>query len=132
MNNPSDRLLRTLELERRAAEAADRAERVALRMTGGGGTSGGMTDDWKIAVDRQLVQLHGDVRNLLYGLIGGCVLLAGMVGGLYLRNDAKFEAIDLRMQARAEKTDERLGKIEATLARIDAKLDIRGAAPKVQ
>jgi len=89
-----------------------------------------MTDDWKASVDRQLEQLHGDVRSLLYGLIGGVVLLAGLLGGLYVRVDAKFEAVEARAQSRAEKVDDRLTRIEASLVGIDAKLEGRPNAAR--
>lgn len=54
-----------------------------LRAGGGGGTSGGVTDDWKASVDRQLAELHGDVRALLYGLIAGFLFLIAAGGYAY-------------------------------------------------
>lgn len=98
-----------------------------LKGGGGGGTSGGMTEDWKQSVDRQLAQLHSDLRAMLYFLIGAAVIFTGMVGGLYIRTDGKFEAIEAKAQARADKADERLSKIEASLAAISAKLEERSS-----
>ena len=36
-----------------------------------------MSDDWKAGVDRQLDQLHGDVRLLMGALIAGFLILLG-------------------------------------------------------
>lgn len=87
---------------------------------GGNGTSGGVSDDWKASVDRQLGQLHGDVRNLLYALIGGFLVLIAAIGGLYLHVDGKFDRID----GKFDKVDERAGQTEVRLARIEEKLDL--------
>lgn len=54
-----------------------------LKTGGGDGTSGDVNGDWKDSVNTQLTQLHSDVRNLLYGLIGLAILLAGAGFGLY-------------------------------------------------
>ena len=84
---------------------------------GGGGTSGGVTDDWKSSVDRQLGQLHGDVRNLLYGLIAGFLILAAGGLALFDRQATRLSAIEQR-QERLE------GKLETQDARINGKLDL--------
>lgn len=84
-----------------------------LKIGGGDGTSGGMSDDWKESVDRQLGQLHGDVRALLNRGVVAVVALAAMIGGLYLRTDEKFE-----------KVSDRLAAIEAKIERIDGKIDL--------
>lgn len=57
--------------------AASGEEPPLLNGGGGGGTSGGMSDDWKTSVESRLSDLHSDIRNLLYGLIAGFLLLAG-------------------------------------------------------
>ena len=80
-----------IELHRSSEQYRDAVQR--LQRGGGGGTSGGVTDDWKASVDRQLGQLHGDVRALLRVGTGAAVGLAALVGGLYLRTDAKFLAL---------------------------------------
>ncbi len=74
--------------------------------TGGGGTSGGMQDEWKISVDRQLGQLHGDVRNLLYGLIGGFLFVISAGGVAYV------------------KLSDQVGEVRTEQARISGKLDL--------
>ena len=72
------------------------AENHDLKHGGGGGTSGGVTEDWKDSVDRQLTQLHGDVRALLYGLIALAVLLAG--GGFTLYSQLGNQVSEVRVQ----------------------------------
>lgn len=83
---------------------------------GGGGTSGGMSDDWKASVDQQLNRLHDDVRNLLYGLlalaVAGCGLYAmlnSQLNGIEVKQasmDTKVEQIDSRTADMAKKIDE--------------------------
>lgn len=93
-----------------------------LKEGGGDGTSGGMTDDWKESVDRQLGQLHADVRALLNRGVAAVVALALLIGGLYLYTNEKFDGIN-----------QRLTGIEVQQAKADAKLDAlldRKAAPK--
>lgn len=108
-----DRLLQMIDVERRASAAADRAEAASLQGGGGGGTFAHMSDDWKAAVDRQLAQLHGDVRNLLYALLASFLILAGMVGGLYVRTDEK--AMTIRTE---------IAQMREAQIKIDAKLDL--------
>lgn len=88
-------------------------DRQHLREVGGGGTSGGVTDDWKASVDRQLEQLHGDVRNLLYALVGGFLLLAGMIVGQAIRTDEKFSAVQASV-----------AQVRVDQAKMDAKVDL--------
>ncbi|WP_370713499.1 hypothetical protein [Sphingomonas sp. IW22] len=64
-----------------------------------------MTDDWKADVERQLGQLHGDVRLLLAALIAGFLILAG--GGWMLHQSTSAQ---IQQQA-------------VTLARIEGKID---------
>lgn len=89
-----------------------------------------MTDEWKISVDRQLQQLHGDVRNLLFGFAGGFLVLAGMIGGLYVHVDAKFD----RANERVDRVNERAAATQVQVERINAKLDLllerRGGLPR--
>ena len=108
--------------ERRQSEAADRDE-VFTRVFSGG-TSGGMTDDWKASVERQLEQLHGDVRALLYGLVGGGIVLLGAGWVAYdklydqmTRTHAEIAAVQVSTQ-RVE------GKIDTLEARLGGKLDV--------
>jgi hypothetical protein len=76
MTDQSDTVIPINDRVRQLREAFD--EFPDLKGGSGGGNSGGMSEDWKESVDRQLGQLHGDVRHLLYALIGGfIVLLAG-------------------------------------------------------
>lgn len=98
--------------------------RPPLKGGDGGGTSGGMTDDWKQSVDRQLGQLHGDVRHLLFGFAAGFLILlsAGISGYLLLDSkfSSKFEGIDSKFDT----IDARLTAVERKVDVIDTKLDI--------
>lgn len=100
-------------LDDRFAQIRERENAVReleLKMKGGGGTSGGVTDDWKADVERQLGQLHGDVRLLLAALIAGFLLLAG--GGWVLH-----QATSAQIQQQA-----------VALARIEGKIDAAAEA----
>lgn len=83
-----------------------------LNSRGGDGTSGGVSDDWKASFDRQLAQLHGDVRNLLLGGLAAVVLLLTAIGGLYLHTDGKFDGVEGRLRG-----------LEIEAAKTNAKLD---------
>lgn len=86
-----------------------------LKNGDGGDNSDGMSDDWKTSVDGQLTQLHGDVRKLLYGIIGACLLAAGA----YVK--VSEQITDLKVsQAEASSKLDAMGK---QLDQIDGKLD---------
>jgi hypothetical protein len=73
----------------------------SLQQGGGGGTSGGMSDDWKSSVDAQLGQLHADARNLLLGLIGGFLFLLSAGAAAYVAlsdkiSDAQVEQVEIK------------------------------------
>lgn len=91
-----------------------------LRDGGGGGTSGGVTDDWKASVDRQLGQLHADIRAMLNRGVAAVVALAALIGGLYVRGDIQEE----QLRARVHSVELRLEKMDAKLDRIDEKLNL--------
>lgn len=92
-----------------------------LKSGNGGGTSGGMSEDWKSSVDRQLETLHQDVRNLLYGLLAAAVLLGGAGLGFYTK--LSDQSADLRVeQARTA------GKIDLINEKIDRLLSNKPAA----
>ena len=80
-------------------------ENEKLKSGGGGGTSGGVSDDWKTGVNGQLTQLHQDVRNLLYGLVGLAVLLAGAGFSLYSSLDDKFTELKIEQSKIDTKLD---------------------------
>lgn len=100
------------------AEADDRKRQATERLKGSGvdGTSGGVTEDWKASVDRQLEQLHGDVRHLLYGLITGFLFLLGAGGFAYSK--LSDQVSDGRVQAQRIE-----GKIDTLGAKLDAAND---------
>jgi hypothetical protein len=97
------------------------SERNALKEGDGDGTSGGVTEDWKADVERRLGQLHDDVRALLNRGVLAVIGLAGMIGGLYLYTNAKFDTLNAR-----------LGGIETQAATLNGKLDLllERTAPK--
>lgn len=106
------------DLQSRMEALEERLPDAGLKNGDGGGTSGGMSDDWKDSVDRQLNRLHDDVRNLLYGLVfvavAGCGLYAmlnSQLNGIEVRQAAmetKIEQIDTRTADMAKKIDELL------------------------
>jgi len=101
------------------------AQQENLKGGGGDGTSGGMTEDWKASVDRQLAQLHSDVRALLNRGVAAVVALAILIGGLYLYTNQKFDAVNSRLaqievqQAKMEATIS--GKLDLIAERLPAK-----------
>ncbi|WP_155006442.1 hypothetical protein [Sphingomonas hengshuiensis] len=56
---------RTSIVQLHSSEEQQRIAQEQWKRTGGGGNDGGMSDDWKQGVDRQLGQLNADVRSLL-------------------------------------------------------------------
>lgn len=94
-----------------------------LKPGNGGGTSGGMTDDWKESVDRQLGQLHGDVRALLYGLLGAAAFLLAAIAALYAYTDSKAEGVRSSISSQVDGVDARLRALETSQARVEGKLD---------
>jgi hypothetical protein len=105
-----------------ANDRLDRLEREIERLPsgGGGGTSGGMTDDWKASVEQRLGSLHDDLRAMLKVGTAAAVALAGMIAGLYFYTDTKFEVVD----AKFERVEERLTALQVQQAKSDAKLDL--------
>ena len=93
-------------------------QREPLPSGGRGGTSGGVTDDWKESVDRQLGQLHDDFRRLVGLLIAAVAAPLLAVIGLYVYTGTKFDAVE----ARFERLDTRLGAIEMQQARMEQHL----------
>jgi hypothetical protein len=93
---------------------------------GGGGTSGGVTDDWKASVDRQLERLHSDVRDLLRGLIGVAIFVLALIGGLYLYIGSKSDAVVSRtetIEGRTTRIETKQDAIDQRLDRIEQKID---------
>ncbi len=96
----------------------------ALKGGDGGGTFGGVTDDWKASVDRQLGELHGDVRALLNRGVIAVVALAAMIAGLYLYSNEKFEAIRTDIAAVREQQAKSAGEAATRDAVTNGKLDV--------
>lgn len=95
-----------------------------LKKGDGGGTSDGMTEDWKVSVDRRLGELHGDVRALLNRGVIAIVALAAMVAGLYLYSNEKFEAIRTDIAAVREQQAKTAGESATRDAVTNGKLDV--------
>lgn len=102
---------------------------------GGGGSSTSISEDWKAKVDEQLGQLHGDVRNMLYGLIGGFIFVISMVGGLWMHVDDKFDKVNAKFDSKIdvvsakfdgkfETLGQQLSDLRAEQAKTSAKLDL--------
>lgn len=70
-----------------------RAERRSLNAGDGGGTSGGVTDDWKASVERELKLLHDDVRRLTGFIIAGAIAPFLAIIGLYVYTGTKFDRV---------------------------------------
>lgn len=96
------------------------------RLKGGppSGTSGGMTDDWKTDVERQLVQLHGDVRNLLYGLVGGFLLLAGAGWVAYDKLNDQMTGFRAELSTTRIEQVKAIGEVQTRNAEINGKIDV--------
>lgn len=73
-----------------------------------------MSEDWQDSVNAQLGMLHGDVRNLLYGLIGSFILLIGFGATAYVQLG---ERIDNVAVAQAEIN----GKLDRVIQELDRK-----------
>lgn len=87
-----------------------------LNHGGGGGTSGGMTDDWKDAVDRKLGELHGDIRDVLKAGIAGMVIAAGLIAGLYFYLNSQVDELDGKIVA-----------VQVAQTKIDGRIDVMNA-----
>lgn len=97
-----------------------------LKAGGPGGTSGDMGEDWKASVDRQLAQLHGDVRNLLYGLIASFIALGG---GGWLIYDKLSEQMTILRVEQAKAAGDVATRDAVTNGKLDRLLERREAAP---
>lgn len=88
-----------------------------LKLKGGGGTSGGVTDEWKADVERRLGELASEFKWLRGLFLGGCAAGAAAIGGLYLYIDAKVANVDAKLSPMA-----------TTIARIEGKIDAAAEA----
>ena len=91
-----------------------------LRTGGGGGTSGGVTDEWQASVEKRLGELHGDTRSILRAGIASVVALAMLIGGQYVYFNTKFEAVNQRIGD----TNVQVARLEGKVDKLDAKLDL--------
>ena len=83
------------ETPKRLKELDDRLKK--LESDGDGGDNGGM-DAWKDAVNTRLDRIDGDIRHLLYGVIGSFIILGGMLITSYLMLDSSIKQTDQSVQ----------------------------------
>lgn len=96
----------------------------SLKTGDGGGTYDDMTGDWKTDVERQLAQLHGDVRNLLYGLVAGFLLIAG--AGWVAYDKLNDQMTGFRAELSTTRIDQvkAIGEVQTRNAEINGKIDV--------
>lgn len=111
---------RLKELRQLEASAREREEGERLHTTGGGGTSGGMTDDWKEGVNGQLKQLHDDVRRLTGWIIAGAITPFVAIIGLYAFTSLKSDNVGNRIMA----VESRMTALQVEQAKQGGKLDL--------
>lgn len=95
-------------------------DRQHLRHGDGGGTSGGMTDDWKEGVNGQLKQLHDDVRRLTGWIIAGAIAPFVAIIGLYAFTSLKSDNVSDRIVG----VESRMTALQVEQARQGGKLDL--------
>lgn len=106
------------EVSRQRAEHREDVER--LRGGSGGGTSGGVTDDWKEGVNGQLKQLHEDVRRLTGWIIAGAIAPFVAIIGLYAFTSLKSDNVANRIVG----VETRMTTLQVEQAKQGGKLDI--------
>ncbi len=107
-----------IDLRRSEAQQLDVERR--LKMTGPGGTSGGVTEDWKDSVNGQLTQLHDDVRRLTGWIIAGAVAPFVAIIGLYAFTSLKSDNVSNRIVA----VESRMTALQVEQAKQGGKLDL--------
>lgn len=95
-------------------------DRQHLRHGNGGGTSGGVSDDWKEGVATQLKQLPEDVRRLTGWIIAGAIAPFVAIIGLYAFTSLKSDNVGNRIVA----VESRMTALQVEQARQGGKLDL--------
>jgi hypothetical protein len=116
MNSPSGGAGRAGPLGR-GAPASVTAQ--TLKSGGGGGTSGGMSDDWKNDVNTQLSRLHDDARKVLHWGFAIFVMLIGAFATGYMKISDQVLAVSVSQA----KVETKLDSVDRTLQSVDSKLD---------
>lgn len=134
---PRSELYQKLRVEHMVTGAAQETagEELARVAYSGGGNLPPPADsgrDWGDG-DRGMSDLLGRVTRLEYGLIASFLILAGMIGGLYLHVGNQDSAVRDRLAAVESTTaeirgdikvlDTRMGNVEKKIDQIDGKLD---------
>lgn len=127
MGSVDDRLRELRQLE---AEAREREAREALQLGGGGGTSGGVSDDWKTSVEGQLKQLHdglGKVQNwIIVGIAGPLLAIIGLyayTGSQTTSLNGRIDTVTTRIDTRLAPIDQKIGQVQIDQARLETKID---------
>lgn len=105
------------ELERASLE---RDARDRLQAGGGGGTPGGVTEDWKEGVNGQLKQLHDDVRRLTGWIIASAIAPFVAIIGLYVFTSLKSDNVGNRIVG----AESRMTALQVEQAKQGGKLDL--------
>ncbi|QCB42214.1 hypothetical protein E5673_08200 [Sphingomonas sp. PAMC26645] len=102
-------------------------DRQHLRHGNGGGTSGGVTDDWKASVDAQLKHLREDVQQVRNWIVVGVAGPLLAVIGLYVYTGTKFDAVSAKfdiVETRIVGVESKVNVLAVEQAKTNAKLDL--------
>lgn len=114
-----------IDLRRSEAQQLDAERR--LKMAGPGGTSGGVTDDWKASVDAQLKQLREDVQQVRNWIVVGIAGPLLAIIGLYVYTGTKFDAVGAKfdiVETRIVGVESKVNLLAVEQAKTNAKLDL--------
>lgn len=116
------------QLEEIARQRAEHRQDVGrLHAGGGGGTSGGVTDDWKASVDAQLKQLREDVQQVRNWIVVGIAGPLLAVIGLYVYTGTKFDVVAAKfdiVETRIVGVESKVNLLAVEQAKTNAKLDL--------
>lgn len=112
-----DRKIEVLMNDLKEAREDARSAR-ALRDAGGGGTSDGM-GPWEASVDRQLGQLHTDVRDLLRYSLGAFVLVFGAIITVFIMLSSKIDASTERLATKIDGVSAQVSQSSEKIARLE-------------
>jgi hypothetical protein len=120
MANDSPVVVGLFRQQARLRSVEERFTADSLSHGGGGGTSGGVTDDWKASVDAQLKHLREDIQQVRNWIVVGIAGPLLAVIGLYAYTGNKFDAAE----ARTVGVEARLSALAVEQAKMDAKLSV--------
>lgn len=98
-------------------EAPDEPAVTPAPLKGGGdGDNYGGMDPWQTSVDRQLGQIHGDMRDMLRFAIGGFVLTFSAIIASFFLLSAKIEASTDKLGAKIDGVTAQLSDVKSNVA----------------